>query len=175
VSPKQPVDSALAHLDAGEREAISLASELQASLYLMDEFALFDRHTSILHVIAPFFRQIMKPVHQRTRWDAKFSSLRVVKIVDTFQRSEGQMTLRRRGSNGESHARSNANLDVAPGQRNCCAVRTCSSKLYGKTAPCCWVTAAAARVYLVDMPTKLDQAAGKTQTLNIIYVGGARQ
>jgi hypothetical protein len=37
------------------------------------------------------------------------------------------------------------------------------------------VTAAAARVYLVDTPTKLDQAAGKTQTLNIIYVGGARQ
>src|SRR5437016_13755646 len=29
VSLKQPVDSALAHLDAGEREAISLASELQ--------------------------------------------------------------------------------------------------------------------------------------------------
>jgi predicted nucleic acid-binding protein len=32
VSLTQPVDSALAHLDAGEREAISLASELQAIL-----------------------------------------------------------------------------------------------------------------------------------------------
>src|SRR5216683_1198309 len=36
VSLKQPVDSALEHLDAGEREAISLASELQAILLLMD-------------------------------------------------------------------------------------------------------------------------------------------
>jgi len=37
VSLKQPVDSALANLEAGEREAISLASELQAILLLMDE------------------------------------------------------------------------------------------------------------------------------------------
>src|SRR6476646_1972004 len=37
VSLKLPVDSALANLDAGELEAISLASELQATLLLMDE------------------------------------------------------------------------------------------------------------------------------------------
>src|SRR5260370_14578752 len=37
VSLKQPVDSALEHLDTGEREAISLASELQSILLLMDE------------------------------------------------------------------------------------------------------------------------------------------
>jgi predicted nucleic acid-binding protein len=32
-----PIDPALAHLDAGEREAISLASELQAILLPMNE------------------------------------------------------------------------------------------------------------------------------------------
>jgi predicted nucleic acid-binding protein len=37
VSLKQPVDSDLPHLDASEREAISLAYELQAGLLLMDE------------------------------------------------------------------------------------------------------------------------------------------
>src|ERR1700722_4544868 len=34
---KQPVDPALAHLDAGERDAISLACELKVGLLLMDE------------------------------------------------------------------------------------------------------------------------------------------
>jgi predicted nucleic acid-binding protein len=37
VGLKQQIDSALAHLDAGEREAISLASELQAILLRTDE------------------------------------------------------------------------------------------------------------------------------------------
>ena|ERR1700728_1157075 len=37
ISLKQPVDSSLSNLDAGEREAISLAAELQVSLLVMDE------------------------------------------------------------------------------------------------------------------------------------------
>jgi predicted nucleic acid-binding protein len=37
VSLKQPIDSALAHLDAGRARSDSLASELQAILLLMDE------------------------------------------------------------------------------------------------------------------------------------------
>src|SRR5207248_11426011 len=37
VSLKRPVDSALEHLDAGEREAIPLASGLQAILVLLEE------------------------------------------------------------------------------------------------------------------------------------------
>jgi predicted nucleic acid-binding protein len=37
VSPRWPVDSSLAHLDPGEREAISLATELQTVALLMDE------------------------------------------------------------------------------------------------------------------------------------------
>jgi len=40
-------------------------------------------------------------------------------------------------------------------------------------ASCCWVTSAPARVYLVDAPTKFDQAAESTQTFNISYVGAA--
>jgi predicted nucleic acid-binding protein len=37
VNLKKPVDLALSHLDGGEQEAMSLASELQANLLLMDE------------------------------------------------------------------------------------------------------------------------------------------
>jgi predicted nucleic acid-binding protein len=37
MSPEGPIASSLSHLDAGEREAISLASEVEASLLLMDE------------------------------------------------------------------------------------------------------------------------------------------
>ena len=37
MSPERPIASNLSHLDAGEREAIFLASEFQDSLLLMDE------------------------------------------------------------------------------------------------------------------------------------------
>jgi len=37
VNLKKPVDLALSHLDAGEQEGISLASQVQANLLLMDE------------------------------------------------------------------------------------------------------------------------------------------
>jgi len=37
VNLKEPMDSSLSHFDGGEREAISLALELQAELLLMDE------------------------------------------------------------------------------------------------------------------------------------------
>jgi predicted nucleic acid-binding protein len=36
-SPQRPIASSLSHLDVGEREAISLACELQTGLLLMDE------------------------------------------------------------------------------------------------------------------------------------------
>src|SRR5712671_2001088 len=55
---KQPVDSTLSHLDAGEGEAISLTRQLEATLLLMDERdVMFDRlrqttFRSPLHLMA---------------------------------------------------------------------------------------------------------------------------
>lgn len=77
VSLKQPADSALSQLDAGEREAISLASELQALLLLMDERdgVTIARHRG-LHVIGTLAALDLAAAHGLVDLPTTFDRLR---------------------------------------------------------------------------------------------------
>lgn len=72
-----PDDSALAHLDAGECEAISLASELQAILLLMDERdgVTIARHRGLKVVGTLAMLALLQPMDSSTckRWSTGYA------------------------------------------------------------------------------------------------------